>query len=405
MTEDISIDGLILGGGIAGLWSLRALTARGYRVLLLDTGDLGDGQTIHSQGIIHGGAKYSLSGVVSSATQAICAMPKTWQSCFSGQGPIDLRATKILSRHHQMWSGNRFTTGLIGVMASTLMQAEGHLLSREDYPEIFRHKGFRGQIHSLDELVVDSKSLLENLQDQHQHLTYRLGPENQLIFDRSPSDRRVTGFQIVNQRTGGSLKITTSFVLSAAAAGQDFLASTLAVAAPTQKRPLHMVYAIGDQLPLLYGHLIQAGTVPKLTLTSHPLADGRVVWYFGGGLAEDGCDLTSAQQLTKAESLLRGFFSWFDFGAIEWHSFLIDRHEPKTPHHKKPKECVVIRDGNVLLAWPTKLTFAPLLADKVIDELSRAGMIPGKDRAPFPGLNGFLAEARVAQPYWERHHA
>ncbi|HCC44093.1 MAG TPA: FAD-binding oxidoreductase, partial [Gammaproteobacteria bacterium] len=52
------IDIAILGGGIAGLWLLNLLVSRGYSVVLLEKEALGAGQTIASQGMIHGGVKY-----------------------------------------------------------------------------------------------------------------------------------------------------------------------------------------------------------------------------------------------------------------------------------------------------------------------------------------------------------
>ena len=61
-SDILPLDVLIFGGGGAGLWLLDDLAARGYRVLLAEAGDLGAGQTIASQGIIHGGLKYALRG-------------------------------------------------------------------------------------------------------------------------------------------------------------------------------------------------------------------------------------------------------------------------------------------------------------------------------------------------------
>ena len=65
----------ILGGGIAGLWLLNLLAKRGYSVLLIEKEALGSGQTIASQGMIHGGIKYALGGFLSDASETISAMP------------------------------------------------------------------------------------------------------------------------------------------------------------------------------------------------------------------------------------------------------------------------------------------------------------------------------------------
>ena len=83
------IDVLIFGGGAAGLWLLDTLHRKGYRVLLAETTALGAGQTIAAQGIIHGGIKYTLTGLFTESARAIRDMPGVWRHCLSGQGQPD----------------------------------------------------------------------------------------------------------------------------------------------------------------------------------------------------------------------------------------------------------------------------------------------------------------------------
>ena len=54
------LDVLVFGGGAAGLWCLDRLRRAGYHAILLESKAIGSGQTIQSQGIIHGGGKYAL---------------------------------------------------------------------------------------------------------------------------------------------------------------------------------------------------------------------------------------------------------------------------------------------------------------------------------------------------------
>lgn len=60
MQEALKLDALIIGGGVAGLWLLNRLRNEGYQALLLEQEALGTGQSIASQGMIHGGIKYAL---------------------------------------------------------------------------------------------------------------------------------------------------------------------------------------------------------------------------------------------------------------------------------------------------------------------------------------------------------
>src|SRR5688500_2310975 len=102
----IEKDIVILGGGIAGLWLLNRLRDAGYSVLLLENSALGAGQTIASQGMIHGGLKYALGGALTGASEAIADMPQHWQRCLQGQGDVDLRGTQLLSDTYYLWPRN-----------------------------------------------------------------------------------------------------------------------------------------------------------------------------------------------------------------------------------------------------------------------------------------------------------
>ena len=81
-----SIDAAIIGGGIAGTWALNLLRKQGYNVILLEAEALGCGQTLASQGMVHGGLKYALSGVLTGASEAIADMPERWRACLGSAG-------------------------------------------------------------------------------------------------------------------------------------------------------------------------------------------------------------------------------------------------------------------------------------------------------------------------------
>src|SRR5579863_6345558 len=104
MKKTVETDIVIIGGGIAGLWLLNRLRQLGYSVILLEAKALGAGQTNKSQGIIHGGIKYALQGMVTHASEAIADMPKVWDDCLHGRGIIDLSQVPILSKHQYLWS-------------------------------------------------------------------------------------------------------------------------------------------------------------------------------------------------------------------------------------------------------------------------------------------------------------
>ena len=96
----LNVDVVIVGGGIAGLWLLARLRQLGYGTLLIESEQLGAGQTLCAQGIIHGGAKYALHGRVSDSATAIAEMPALWRRCLNGEDEmINLRGARMLAEH------------------------------------------------------------------------------------------------------------------------------------------------------------------------------------------------------------------------------------------------------------------------------------------------------------------
>jgi len=163
----IRVDVDIVGGSVAGLWLLNLLRARGYSALLIERSAFGDGQTICSQGMIHGGLKYALSGLLGPASQTIAAMPTRWRNCLTGHGEFDLRGVGMLSDRCYLWSTNNSTLGhLAGFFASSLLRGRPRRLQRFEFPAAFDVPRFSGFVYELDELVIDTPSLLACLADQ-----------------------------------------------------------------------------------------------------------------------------------------------------------------------------------------------------------------------------------------------
>ncbi|MBT3870957.1 MAG: FAD-dependent oxidoreductase, partial [Gammaproteobacteria bacterium] len=88
-------DTVILGGGIAGLWLLSLLRKQGFEAILLEKKGLGSEQTLASQGMIHGGIKYSLAGAMTGASESIADMPLRWRSCLEGTDSVNLEGVSV----------------------------------------------------------------------------------------------------------------------------------------------------------------------------------------------------------------------------------------------------------------------------------------------------------------------
>src|SRR5438105_3474875 len=108
----MEVDFLIFGGGAAGLWLLDHLSRRGDHVLLWEAGRLGQGQTVASQGIIHGGLKYTLQGLLTPAAREIRDMPGIWRQCLAGERAPDLRNTRLRSASCHLWRSDSLRSRL-----------------------------------------------------------------------------------------------------------------------------------------------------------------------------------------------------------------------------------------------------------------------------------------------------
>ena len=377
----MNLDLLIFGGGIAGLWTLLRARQAGYSVLLLESRALGGIQSIASQGIIHGGTKYALTGRLSEAAKAIGGMPGRWRACLEGKGELDLTGVRLLSPHQYLWSSGSLASAVAGFLGSRAMRSRARAVPREQLPAPFDHAGFDGALYRLEEPVLDAASLMAVLAEQAGQQCWRYSPE-QLELE-------------AGQVRIGDVGLKPRYVLLAAGAGNQGLMARLGLDQPRmQRRPLHMVMAAGA-LPPVYAHAMEASANPRITITSHPLPGGECVWYLGGNLAEKGVGLSPAEQIRRARRELGELLPWVDLSGLKWATLAIDRAEVATPGAKRPDDAFLSRQGQVLVTWPTKLAFAPRVADLVLEALGDSVPLA----SPIPELP--LEKPALARLPWE----
>ena len=114
---------IIVGAGITGLWLANEFRALGIPFIVLESKKIGSGQTLASQGIIHGGTKYSLDGKFSLATKEISDMPKIWRDRKSGNHNIKLPSDVFERDHQYIWTNGYLTSKITSFFASKLMNS------------------------------------------------------------------------------------------------------------------------------------------------------------------------------------------------------------------------------------------------------------------------------------------
>lgn len=243
MTSVISTDVLIVGAGVAGLWLNARLRRQGFSTVLVESASLGGGQSLKSQGIIHGGAKYALHGALSGASEAIADMPRRWREALDGKGELDLSGVRLLSEAHYLWSPGTIAGNLTSFFASKAVRGRVDQVKGEQLPPALQNPKFKGKVYRLAELVVDVPSLIERLAEL---------AGDSLLAGQS-IEPLYEGDELIGLRVDGRDIHAQRIVLSAGGGNADLL-NALGVSQPQmQRRPLHMVLVKGPTLKPLFG--------------------------------------------------------------------------------------------------------------------------------------------------------
>ena len=390
MAASVALDVLVFGGGAAGLWTLDVLAARGARVLLVENNALGAGQTIGSQGIIHGGLKYTLQGLLTRSATSIREMPRVWRECLAGEQVPNLKGVRLRSDFCYLWRTETLSSRIGMLGASFGLQVTPDVLPAEKRPDVFA--GCPGTVATLAEPVISPASFVEILRKRNLNRLLKVDADG-VEFSVARTGT-VAEVRLASGRH--SLSLRPRLVVFAAGAGNADLLRRLGRDTPAmQRRPLHMAMVRGH-LPVLNGHCVD-GAKTRVTITSEQLPDGEVVWQLGGQIAEDGVAMEPAALIGHADSELRAVLPSLNLHNTAWSTYRVDRAEGATAGNKRPDDIQISREANVLTCWPTKLALAPELARAVACQVA-----PGDESVLFPSdaVREWMKPHTAASP-WE----
>ena len=395
----IELDIAIIGGGVAGLWLANRLKTQGFHIALFEHKALGSDQTMASQGMIHGGMKYTLNGMLTGASEAIADMPNHWRACLCGDGDVDLRNTRLLSDHFYLWSGDSISAKLSSFLASIATRGRLDAVPDDRRPPLLRGQEFSGNLYRLADIVIDAHSLVTNLTHHVEHECFLVdSAQTQLKQDDSGK------VSLHIQQGDNTFEIHAQRFIFAAGQGNAGLLEQLGVDSPAmQLRPLQQVMVKHSHPFSFFGHCLGAATTPRLTISSHSLNKEEQVWYLGGKLAEQGAHLSSAALIESAKAELAELIPWVDFSEAEWATLPISRAEPLQTNFARPDNAFIAAATgctNLLVCWPTKLTLAPNLANQALELLAQAGIVP-KAIPTTLELPQFFPKPPIAPTPWE----
>jgi hypothetical protein len=384
---------------VAGLWLANRLTTQGFNLALFENKALGSDQTMASQGMIHGGMKYTLSGMLTGASEAIADMPQHWRACLCGEGDVDLRATRILSDHFFLWSSDSITAKLSSFLASIATRGRVDAVPDDRRPPLLRGQDFSGNLYRLADIVIDTHSLVTNLAHNIEHRCF-LVDSAQTQFKKDTSGK----VSLHIQQGEDTLEIHAQRFIFTAGQGNAALLQELGLESPAmQLRPLQQVMVKHSHPFSFFGHCLGAETTPRLTVSSHNLNKHEQVWYLGGKLAEQGAQLPSEELIEAAKAELAELIPSVDFSNAEWATLPISRAEPLQTNFARPDNAFIAAAkgcSNLLVGWPTKLTLAPNLANQVLELLTQTGITPNTETMASQ-LAQYLPKPPIAQTPWE----
>ena len=399
----LSPDCLILGGGIAGLWTLRALLSEGYDAVLVETSALGTGQTIASQAILHAGTKYALTGQAAGASKAAGEAATVWRARLRGEpGGPDLSSVRVVSQHTWMFTTPGVASRLTGLAASKALASGPQKVPKDSFPPAFAGAPGGVDVYELDEPVLDLPSLLHTLAEPVRD-RFLVADQVAIQWHRLPAGGSDSGHEgpTASVQTGaGAVTLAPRALICAAGGGNEALLDQLGLSTHLrmQRRPLHMVLARGASLPPLFAHCVSLSDKPRATITTATDALGRPVWYIGGQLAESGVECSRDEQIATARAELAKIIPWVDMTGVEFATHRVDRAEGFDAQGRRPDTPVVRREGPVIACWPTKLVLAPLASRAVHHELTELGVEPSGARTELPDAPA----PTEATPIWDR---
>lgn len=382
----IDADVAIIGGGITGLWAYNILMTAGFKTVLIEKNSLGSGQTIASQGIIHSGIKYNLTGKQTGASNNIKEMPSIWKKCIEGNGVIDLKGTIINSNTHWLWPFKSISSKLTSFFASQAMQSRVDLI---DAPRWFSDLTNVNSVYALDELVLNVPSLLKSLQDKYPDNIIKCSEIN--VVNNDDSNIKHLNVKLKEE----NININAKHFIFASGTNNSSLTGDKC---KSQSRPLHMLWVKDENLPNLFGHVVEGlSSKPMLTITSHVCGqDNKKVWYIGGNIAEDGVSQNDSSLILQLQQKLSSIFPKLQLQNPEFGCYRVNRIEGVQDNGQRPDSYTINTKNNFSAIWPTKLALAPLCALEIKtileNKISRSDIITLDKRYPQP---------QIAKPIWE----
>ncbi|MEK7655128.1 MAG: FAD-dependent oxidoreductase [Patescibacteria group bacterium] len=359
MPLTISVDVLVVGGGSAGLWLIDELRRTGRSAVLVESVSLGSGQTIASQGILHGGMKHYLVARPGTFVKALGPMTRIWRECLAGDREPDLSVVRRRSDSCYFWRTSSLVSLATSFGARFGIRSEIRKIARASLPETLR--GAAGDVCVIDEQVVDPHSLVSELFKRNRKHTIRAG------IRRVDYSARNTVSSVELNDQSGSLQMTLKpdFVVLTAGEGNSELRKLCGLPEQAMLRLPLQILVLRGNLPDLNGVCLE-GIQAKAVITTHRLSRDDAVWQFASErIAPDAGEDFGRHALAEISASLPGY----NFPRVSVSVYTATRAECATEDGGRSSDVAVFKEGNVITAWPTKLVLVPRMVERIMSYL------------------------------------
>jgi len=165
-----------------------------------------------------------------------------------------------------------------------------------------------------------------------------------------------------------------------------------------------MIFAKPDININLFAHFIgkdNKNNKPFATITTHKNINNENILYFGGQVAEsEYIDTPKDIHINNLKKQIKTIFPKVNINNWQWDTIKINRAEASQEYNKMPDTSFAIKQNNIILGWPTKLTFAPDFADRILNIIKESNINPGNSEQ-FNYKNFDLNTAQIATPCWD----
>lgn len=351
MADESDADVVVIGAGAAGILSATRLRDEGYSVILVEAARAGSAQSNHSHGYLHRGHIYA--SPKENFVRELNRGADSWISLFDEAGVAPVTQSANIAFH------SRYNGKIAGERWAKL----GMPYSLSETPAGFRPESF-GICYETPEPAYDFTGWYSyTLSNAFEGIRCVRARAIELINE----DQRIVGVRLKNEN-GETVTVSTSIYVLAAGTGNIDLASSAAKLRGRGVNRVSFMLVLEGELPPT-SLIVPDHQSYGLFMVSRSRG-GKNFWLVSNYISYAGCRPSAYGAILWARAAmktLRRCTELIDEYRLNWGVYAAPKGELRADPRQMSEHSVESYGfENLLVAAPSKLTLAPLLAGKVV---------------------------------------